>query len=113
MRLLYTELARNDLRTLRDYIARDNLQAAAETARYIRARLHDLAALPLTGRSGRLPGTRELFMRRYPYVAVYEVDNARFQLQGHVNPTAYRIRMSNSALASFRSGVSKPSVNQS
>ena len=76
MKLFYTELARNDLRTLRDYIARENSQAAVTTSRYIRSRLHDLAILPLTGRSGRLMGTRELFMRRHPYVAVYEVDRA-------------------------------------
>lgn len=76
MRLLYTELAHNDLRNLRNHIARDNPSAAVEVSRTIRDRLRDLATVPFTGRSGRMAGTREFFIRRYRYVAVYEVDEA-------------------------------------
>lgn len=38
------------------------------------AALGVLGAFPLSGRVGRIPGTRELVIARSPYIAVYKPD---------------------------------------
>lgn len=55
------------------YIARDNPQAAKEVVRRILDDVDGLADHPAIGRSGRVPGTRELVVTGTPYLVPYRV----------------------------------------
>ena len=43
----------------------------------VRAQIERLELYPAYGRPGRWAGTRELVLRRYPYIAVYRVEAGR------------------------------------
>jgi toxin ParE1/3/4 len=64
----------NDLAALRDYISQHNPAAAQRTALEI---IQSVEALlsdhPQVGRSGRVPGTRELVLPRTPYIVPYRI----------------------------------------
>jgi len=61
-----------DIAKLAGHVARDNPYAAARIALKLRAAGDSLSTMPLRGRPGRQPGTRELVVIR-PYVIVYRV----------------------------------------
>ena len=67
-----------DLRDIRAYIARDNPKAASRVAVRLVAACDRLDFLPLRGRPGQVPGTRELPVR--PYVIVYRVTPAAVEI---------------------------------
>lgn len=73
MRLIWTRRAVRDLAEIRDYIARDNPQAASRVAAHIRRSVAQLGDLPHIGRPGREAGTRELIITRTPYIVAYRV----------------------------------------
>jgi toxin ParE1/3/4 len=56
-----------------DYIAEENVVAAAEMFVYVKAKVDTLGDFPATGRPGRVPKTRELVIDRYPHVVPYRV----------------------------------------
>jgi toxin ParE1/3/4 len=56
-----------------EYIARDNPDAAARIVERIAASVERLAAHPALGRSGRVPGTRELILPGTPYIVPYRI----------------------------------------
>ena len=56
---------------LRRSIAGDNASAAAAVAMRIRIAVEHLAAMPQTGRTGRVKGTRELVVAGTPYIVVH------------------------------------------
>jgi addiction module RelE/StbE family toxin len=56
------------------YATRVNPAYAYEALADIRAQIERLAQCPAYGRTGRKVGTRELVLRRYPYIAVYRVE---------------------------------------
>ena len=60
-----------DLRGIRDYIARDNPLAARRVVKTIQGDVEILRDHPGIGRPGRLAGTRELVISRYPYIVAY------------------------------------------
>lgn len=67
---------RQALRNLDDeaaYIAQDSPQSAALFIRHIIDSAAMLAAHPQLGRPGRVPGTRELVVTRFPYILPYRV----------------------------------------
>lgn len=55
------------------YIATDNPRAAAEFVLYLRDSAAMLAEHPDMGRPGRITGTRELVVTRFPYILPYRV----------------------------------------
>ena len=64
------------LRNLEDeahYLAQDDPQAAARMVKLIERSVANLATHPSLGRSGRVPGTRELVVVGTPYVVPYRV----------------------------------------
>lgn len=66
-----------DLRGISDYIAKDNPAAARRVVGAIRDGVGILKEHPGVGRPGRLDGTRELVVRRYPYIVAYrQVESA-------------------------------------
>ena len=56
-----------------EYIAQENPKIAAEMFEYVKAKVEALGDFPATGRPGRVPGTRELVIDRYPYLVPYRV----------------------------------------
>jgi toxin ParE1/3/4 len=80
MAVVWLEGAVDDLKEIVDYIAARNPAASARVA----AALHDAAAHldshPRMGRRGRLAGTRELVVARFPFVIVYRVERDRVEV---------------------------------
>jgi addiction module RelE/StbE family toxin len=56
-----------------EYIARDDPDAAARIVDRIATSVERLATHPALGRTGRVPGTRELMLSGMPYVVAYRV----------------------------------------
>ncbi|MBS3937998.1 MAG: type II toxin-antitoxin system RelE/ParE family toxin [Peptococcaceae bacterium] len=72
MRLLWTRLAREDRKAIREYIAADSPVAALSIDALFSDRCKHLLDHPSLGRPGRVAGTRELVVHRN-YILVYDV----------------------------------------
>lgn len=72
MRVLWTRSAEQDRADIVDFIARDNPLAAIRIDEVFAAAVSRLAEHPLMGRTGQIPGTRELIPHE-SYRLVYEV----------------------------------------
>lgn len=72
MRVLWTLSAEQDRTDIVDFIAHDNPLAAIRMDEIFSAAVGRLAEHPLLGRSGQIPGTRELIPHE-SYRLVYEV----------------------------------------
>ncbi len=62
-----------DLQAVREYIAHDNPDAAADIAKRIRETVRILADHPAAGRPGRVPHTREIIVSGTPYIIPYRL----------------------------------------
>jgi len=80
MKLLYTTRARTDLAEIHDYIGQENPQAARRVVSIIRKAAEALPQNPLVGRAGRVAGTRELAVSRFPFVLAYRIDANEVQI---------------------------------
>ena len=80
MRVRWLTRATKALIAAHDYIAQDNPKAAREFFRYAIASAEQLAQFPQTGRSGRVHGTRELVLVKYPYIIPYRVRGQEIQI---------------------------------
>ena len=80
MRLEWSPEARLDLRDLADFIARDNPRAADEVEDRILAAADRLRDYPERGRAGRRAGTRELVVRRTPYLVIYRAGTSLIEI---------------------------------
>ncbi len=65
MRLTWAPLAVADRESIFDYIARDNVEAAAVLDELFQRKAALLAQHPQAGRTGRMPSTRELVAHRH------------------------------------------------
>jgi toxin ParE1/3/4 len=74
----WTEQAARQLDQAYDYIAFSNSQAVADriTIQIVNT-IQQLTAFPMSGRTGRLPGTRELVISNTPFLAAYAIDHDR------------------------------------
>ena len=74
----WTEQATRQLDQAHDYIALSNSEEVADriTERILNS-VQQLAAFPMSGRAGRVPGTRELLIANTPFVAAYAIEKAR------------------------------------
>jgi toxin ParE1/3/4 len=81
MKIVIREQVDADLDRIFEWIAKDSPHAAAEIIRHIRQRIGRLATpgLEHMGRPGLDPGTRELV--EPPYLIVYEVHEAREEIE--------------------------------
>jgi toxin ParE1/3/4 len=75
MRIRWTPPALAQIAEIHAYIAADNPQAARKVVAQIRKDAMLLSAQPGMGRAGRVPGTRELIVGRYPFIIAYRVDS--------------------------------------
>jgi toxin ParE1/3/4 len=74
----WTEQAARQLDQAHDYIALSNNEAvAAQITMQIVASVQQLAAFPMSGRPGRVPGTRELIISHTPFITAYAIEKAR------------------------------------
>jgi toxin ParE1/3/4 len=74
----WTEQAIRQLDQARDYIGLSNSEEVADTVvAHIANSVQQLAAFPVSGRPGRVKGTRELVVPRTPFIVAYTVDKAR------------------------------------
>jgi toxin ParE1/3/4 len=73
--------AMEDIAALRAYIEKDDPAAARRVALHIVESIENLLCdHPETGRSGRVPGTRELVIPRTPFIVPYRVVGNTIQI---------------------------------
>jgi toxin ParE1/3/4 len=75
MKIRWSPTAVSDVKSIREYIARDSPAAARKMASRIKEAAGRLASFPLSGRSGRVRGTRELVIPGTSYIAAYTVND--------------------------------------
>lgn len=73
MTVVWTRQAVNDLSSITSYIGLGSSAAADRVAHKIAASVEALAATPAMGRTGEVPGTRELVITPWPYIVVYGI----------------------------------------
>lgn len=76
MSLVWTGPAENDLIEILEFIADDNPAAALRTIERIESLALHLIDSPLSGRTGSVPGTRELPVPGLPFILIYRVRTA-------------------------------------
>ena len=74
MRVEFSQQAETDLRAIAEYIAENRPKVAVSVVARIEQAIRQLERLPRLGRSGLLPGTRELTIAGLPYKAVYRIE---------------------------------------
>jgi len=72
-RLVWSVEALDDLEELHGYIENANPKAAHDVFLRIVDQVAPLARYPALGRSGRVPGTRELVVSKTPFIVAYAV----------------------------------------
>jgi addiction module RelE/StbE family toxin len=74
----WTEQATRQLDQAHDYIALSNSEEIASriTLQIVTA-VQQLETFPMSGRVGRVPGTRELVVANAPFIAAYAIHKAR------------------------------------
>lgn len=75
-RLIWSDDAETDLDSITDYIARDDVMAAIGVRDEIEHQVQRLRNFPLTGRAGRVEGTRELVVPGTPFIVIYTTNEA-------------------------------------
>lgn len=80
MRIKWLKRAILDLDEEISYIAQDNPEIAIIMYSYIRNYIKVLENFPDLGRPGRVFGTRELVLDRYPYIIPYRVKNENLEI---------------------------------
>ena len=80
MRLLWSKRAILRLASIHDYISKDSPQAAARIGALIVQAALRLEQFPLSGREGRVDGTRELVVPGLPYILPYRVVEDTIQI---------------------------------
>lgn len=80
MKIVWSPTAIADLSSLRRYIAQDSLASAGQIALKIRDAIRRLSQFPLSGRMGRVAGTRELVIPGTPYLAVYFLNDQEVRI---------------------------------
>ena len=76
MHVRFSDAARADIRTIRDYLTPIDPVAAKRVVDFILTTAYQLETFPLLGRHGRVAGTREVKIPRYPYFIVYVLADA-------------------------------------
>jgi len=80
MQVRWTTPAAQDLEEVTLYIQRDKESVALAVAKTLFDAANSLDLLPLSGRKGRIPGTRELVVPGLPYIIVYLVTEISIEI---------------------------------
>jgi toxin ParE1/3/4 len=74
----WTEQAIRHLDQAHDFITLSNSEGvAARVIMHIATSVQQLATFPMSGRPGRIPGTRELVISNSPFVVAYSIEKER------------------------------------
>lgn len=74
MKIRWSPTAISDVESIREYIAQDSPSAARRVAQTIKESVSRLRSFPLSGKVGRVPGTRELVIPGTSYIAAYKIN---------------------------------------
>ena len=80
MRVKWLKRAIKSLDAAMAHIAQEDENAAREISDYIHARVESLQEQPYLGRPGRIFGTKELVMDKYPFIVPYRMKNQEIQI---------------------------------
>lgn len=80
MKLRYTPRAKLDIAEIHDYIVQENPHAAKRVIQLIRKAAETLPQNPHIGRVGRIAGTYELSVSRYPFMLAYRIEPVEIQI---------------------------------
>ena len=76
--IVWTEQATQQLDQAHDYIGLSNSEeVAAQITMHIVTSVQQLAIFPMSGRPGRVPGTRELVISNSPFIVAYSIEQER------------------------------------
>jgi toxin ParE1/3/4 len=76
--IAWTEQANRQLDQAHDYIALSNSErVAAQVTMRIVTSVQRLTTFPMSGRPGRVHGTRELVISNSPFIVAYRIENER------------------------------------
>lgn len=79
--IVWLDEAEADLGEAVDYLLDRNPAAAFALFEHIRAQVELLAEVPgIGGKAGRIPGTRELVITRYPYIVAFYTKGAEIRI---------------------------------
>jgi toxin ParE1/3/4 len=81
VKVIFSQLAREDLRSIREYIYDNNQVAAKKVVAHLIEKVETLLVLnPGMGRTGGVLRTRELVITKYPYIISYRVKEDKIQI---------------------------------
>ena len=80
MKVIWFKKAILDLRSVHDYIAQENPQAAQQIVKKISHKINLLSEQPNIGRPGRVPNTKELVVDKTPFILPYRVRDNRIEI---------------------------------
>jgi toxin ParE1/3/4 len=80
MEVIWFKSAIQDLILAKEYIAKDDTNAAISTVQRIRDKVNLLSDQPSIGRLGRIPNTRELVIDKTPYILPYRVRDNKVEI---------------------------------
>ena len=80
MKIRWSPTAVSDLESIREYIAHDCPIAVRKVSNRIKESVNRLCNFPLSGRAGRVPGTRELVIPGTSYIAAYMIQGDEVQI---------------------------------
>ena len=90
MNVRWRPSAVSDLAAIRDFISENDLQAAQAVVDRVLRSVDRLEAFPRLGRTGQVPGTRELVVPGLPYIVVYTCDDADVTVIGVFHGARHR-----------------------
>ena len=76
----WTQIAIADLDSAFEFISANNSDAARAVIKKVLEGLDQLMAFPESGKDGRVPGTRELFISTMSFFIVYRVQKSHLEL---------------------------------
>ncbi len=80
MEVVWFKAAVEDLKSVRDYIAKDNTDAAKSVVQKIKHKVLLLSEQPGIGRLGRIPNTKELVVDKTSYILPYRVRDNKIEI---------------------------------
>ncbi len=82
MKLRWTPEASDELEAIFEYLERERPEWAHRTMQTLYDGVRSLRSMPLIGRLGERPGTRELVYAPLPYIAIYRVGGEHIEILG-------------------------------
>ncbi len=74
MQVKWLDKALDNLDEEMEYIAREDSDAANQAFKHVMEQVNSLAQFPHKGRPGRVAGTRELVIQKYPFLVPYTIE---------------------------------------